>query len=177
MQGSFPQTSEPCCCGAADPNGTRKEKENQIWKYLRAEEDEFSRGLGGIECVFVRLTCACRRTWADVEHRPGGDHVCLIKNQPLPEMSANKSTVDIIRRPPVIHTFKRTFVPARFNLFYLKTVRPRSLSASRSLDGMKAGQKWRRAAVLRGPLACCQLGRTSPSMRSVGQKPESSKLN
>lgn len=41
-------------------------------------------------------------TRATTEQRPGGYHVCLIKNDTLSEVSANKQTIGIIRRPTVI---------------------------------------------------------------------------
>lgn len=45
-------------------------------------------------------------TRATTEQRPGGYHVCLIKNDTLSEVSANKQTIGIIRCPTVIRIFK-----------------------------------------------------------------------
>lgn len=43
---------------------------------------------------------------ATMEQRPGEYHVCLIKNDTLSEVSANKQTKGIIRSPAALHIFK-----------------------------------------------------------------------
>lgn len=76
------------------------------------ERERCSRGGGGgIEYIFVKLLyCMPHRcTWgtvATMEQRPAEYHVCLIKNDTLTEVSANKQTMGIIRRPAALHIFK-----------------------------------------------------------------------
>lgn len=56
-----------------------------------------------VYCMPHRCT---RADAATMEQRPGEYNVCLIKNDTLSEVIANKQTMGIIRRPAALHIFK-----------------------------------------------------------------------
>lgn len=88
-----------------------KNRDLKTHKREGGERDRSSRGGDGIEYIFVKLLyCMPHRCTrgdaATMEQRPGEYHVCLIKNNSLNEVSANKQTIGIIRRPAALHIFK-----------------------------------------------------------------------
>lgn len=80
---------------------------NRFRRAEGGERERLQRTRGG-ECDFLKLSyhMAFRFTRAEKEQRPGGHDVCLIKNETLAEVSANKQTIGIIRCPTAIHIFK-----------------------------------------------------------------------